>query len=201
MRVAVGNDIVDRTLQSDMDADRFLRFLKKVFRPEERELIQGSQDPFLWVNLLWSVKESTYKLYRKMGGERFLNPRRIEVKWEGPEIGTARCGELEVRTYSQIGLEFVHSFAVEKDRGVDTIQWRMETKAANTAVERSFAVRKLMLSMASETLGLPEDQLEIRKNKEQVPVLFSRTLDQPIPGFDLSLSHDGSFVACCWSLG
>lgn len=61
----LGNDIVD--LKEAPEASR--RFLERVFAPAERECIAGARDPALALWMLWSGKESAFKIARKLRPE------------------------------------------------------------------------------------------------------------------------------------
>ena len=59
----IGNDIVDLKLASIQSNWQRKGFLNKVFTKKEQTLILNASNSFEMVWLLWSIKESAYKVY------------------------------------------------------------------------------------------------------------------------------------------
>ncbi|PIP08679.1 MAG: hypothetical protein COX51_03190, partial [Syntrophobacteraceae bacterium CG23_combo_of_CG06-09_8_20_14_all_50_8] len=58
----VGNDIVDLTHPHAKGKSRDLRFLKRVFLPDEERQILASHEPDTMLWTLWTGKEAAYKV-------------------------------------------------------------------------------------------------------------------------------------------
>jgi len=76
----IGNDIVDIAEARQRSNWQRPRFLDKLFTLQEQQLIQNSDNSFLMVWRLWSMKESAYKLYTQLHPSRFYNPKQFECR-------------------------------------------------------------------------------------------------------------------------
>ncbi len=64
----LGNDVVDLASSRSRDKASHLRFLRKVFTPEEAEAIRSSPSPERTLWLLWAGKEAIFKSTTKVLG-------------------------------------------------------------------------------------------------------------------------------------
>jgi len=64
----LGNDIVDLDLAKTQSNWRRKNYLDKIFTTEEQLLISSAKRPDEMVWLLWSMKESAYKIYNRKSG-------------------------------------------------------------------------------------------------------------------------------------
>ena len=71
----LGNDIVDIKEAYRTSNWQRPRLLDKLFTPKEQQLISYSEDSFLMVWQLWSMKEAAYKLYTQLYPSRFYSPK------------------------------------------------------------------------------------------------------------------------------
>ena len=74
----IGNDIVDLKLASIESNWQRKGFLDKVFTKVEKNLILNSNESFKMVWLLWSMKESAYKVNVQQFEKRFFSPKKFE---------------------------------------------------------------------------------------------------------------------------
>ena len=70
----IGNDIVDLALARKESNWRRKGFLNKIFTVHEQQLIRTAVDPDQMVWLLWSMKESAYKIAVRRSGKRRFAP-------------------------------------------------------------------------------------------------------------------------------
>ena len=70
----IGNDIVDLALAKRESNWRRAGFLAKIFTAHEQHLIDAATDPDQMVWLLWSMKESAYKLAIRRTQNRAFAP-------------------------------------------------------------------------------------------------------------------------------
>lgn len=73
----IGNDLVDLKLAAKQSNWQRKGFLDKLFTPIEQGYILNSDNPFETVWLLWSMKESAYKVYLQMHNDRFFAPKKL----------------------------------------------------------------------------------------------------------------------------
>ncbi|HEY0091880.1 MAG TPA: 4'-phosphopantetheinyl transferase superfamily protein [Flavobacterium sp.] len=71
----IGNDIIDLQLAAVESNWTRKGFLEKIFNPSEIEIIFLADNHFLMVWILWSMKESAYKIYNRKTGRRSFNPK------------------------------------------------------------------------------------------------------------------------------
>ena len=76
----IGNDLVDLKLANIQSNWQRKGFLDKLFTPKEQVYILNADNPFETVWLLWSMKESAYKLYLQQGATRFFNPLKVNCE-------------------------------------------------------------------------------------------------------------------------
>lgn len=192
----VGNDIVDLNL-AQRNAWRQKRFLDKVLVPSEQEALKNSSDParLLWV--LWSMKESAYKLHFRKRLKRALNPTRftcflegdIEPGFEGELRGRVEVGEQVYRTNSKIFKNYVHTTATQNtSRALMAID---EVTAESSNEIRQKTIHNLVRSF-SYANGLDSLQLNFIKDKNGLPFL---THEPTGHSHACSISHHGRYGA------
>ncbi len=74
----IGNDIVDLQFARKESNWQRPRFLEKIFTEEERHFIHTANDKEVAVWLLWSGKESVYKIIARLEKRRFFAPKKIK---------------------------------------------------------------------------------------------------------------------------
>lgn len=81
----VGNDIVDLKFAKTESNWKRPRFLEKIFTKKERAYILRSEDPTFAVWLLWSMKESVYKIVSRKENRRFFSPKKFMCDYKGAQ--------------------------------------------------------------------------------------------------------------------
>jgi phosphopantetheinyl transferase (holo-ACP synthase) len=211
----VGNDIVD-LLEADAAAKpRNERFLDRVFTLPEKAAIAAADDPALALWMLWSGKESVFKIAKK------LNPNAVfaHTAYNYSDATLAQIGPTalietisvamhfenrDILLHWQWNKDYVHCVA---SWGADQVCSRVATTAESCSgalstresesvhSTESRAVRLLAKSMLLDQLD--SKNLEIVRSKSSTgffpPAVW---IDgEPVSGIDISLSHDGRFVA------
>lgn len=212
----IGNDVVDIGAAGARDKAGDRRFVDRVFRAEERRLINESPDPTLTLWRLWAAKEAAYKVARKLDPSLAFAHRDFAVD---PASGVVVLGRRRVAFTSVQGDGYVHATALAAGTdGPATAAGALLSRVARLGEvptagptpspaelaschsPESVAVRALARDLLRECgvtgaeivrpPGLPGDGSPSRPRPPLV--LLS---GQPVPGLDLSLSHDGRFVA------
>ncbi len=75
----IGNDIIDIAEASKINWRR-KGFLKKILNEDEQYSILNSDNPGLTLWLLWSMKESAYKIFLRKNFIRIYNPLKFECR-------------------------------------------------------------------------------------------------------------------------
>jgi phosphopantetheinyl transferase (holo-ACP synthase) len=134
----IGNDIIDLDLAAKESSWQRKGFLEKIFTPREQELIFNHEVPEIMVWMLWSMKESAYKVYNRLTARRAYIPQYFEC-YEldvHPNSATGRvfCDELIFYTKTIVSKEFIRTIAVieEKDlRKVKMLDNEVKIKKTN----------------------------------------------------------------------
>ncbi len=191
----IGNDVVDLGDPWAAGAHGRPRFVARVCAESERARLAVAADP---CTLLWSMfaaKEAAYKVLSKLGRARIFAHRAIVtsealdvVRWQGVSLAlrvTAGDGWVHAVAFSGAPPAFAEVAPVE-------------------AEDASLAARRLLYArMAAETGCAPDDFRVVRDPRPGSftgfgpPRLLFGT--GPVHG-DVSLSHDGRFVACAAQL-
>lgn len=200
----IGNDIVDLTDPGNIGKSGDKRFLQRVFTPPERECIAAAGDPDTMMWALWSAKETAYKVVRKMNPAAASTPRLYPVLLSPDDqkrtLSGMVCtphGPVVIRV--SVAAEYVHCIGSTSPRDIlDYVLWSVEhlSPAAGSDCDPSMAVRmSARLRLATLLHALAAD-IEIRRFQDNNGWGPPRSYlnGNPAP-FDLSLSHDGAFIA------
>lgn len=194
----LGNDIVDLQEARKANNWRRPRYLTKLFTWQEREWIGQSACPDDWVWMLWSAKESAYKLSRRLGAKRAYAPKCLEVQqWVKDKPNRyrlqLRTKQTELMVYTDINSSFVHSVAVPNENS----NWQEGIlPLEGTPRERSEQLREQVCQRIAEAdLAVGQETYRIEKDDRGIPQVFAGRAPLPIV---LSLSHHGRYGAYCW---
>lgn len=119
----IGNDIVD-LLQAAKDSNwQRNGFLDKLFTAEEQFLISSDIHPPMMVWLLWSMKESAYKIDSRETKLRLFAPVKLVCKnlivHDSQATGNVWCNDRIYYTRSQFNEDYVHTLAGEQEDDLD----------------------------------------------------------------------------------
>lgn len=191
----LGNDIVDLQEARRTSNWRRPRYLEKIFTPQEQAWIRQADQADCWVWMLWSAKESAYKLSRRLGAERIYAPKRLAIQ-DWMQTGTneyvlrVQTERAEVTVHAALSSAFVHSVAV-----LDTAR-RYEHEVipvANNHAEQSSQLRIRVLQDLQARFG---SACWIKKDDRGIPQAWIGESQLDVV---LSLSHHGRYGAYCWA--
>lgn len=213
----VGNDLIDFAADHNRGRSGQSRFLERALTPDERGRLARENAGDHGVALLWSAKEAAYKAARKRDPALVFAPRRWRVDVDslapgpGDRAGTVAIapGALaEVRW--QQGDGWLHCVAligaspgvvdeaVARSIDVEAFGEFAQRERAGFSCRESGAVRNLAKRLLDDH-GIRG--IEIVRNPGAQPAAHRRLPptvyagESPLPGVDVSLSHDGRFVA------
>ena len=107
----IGNDIVDLNLASIKSNWKRKGFLDKVFTNEEQDLILKANDSFQMVWVLWSMKESAYKVYVQQLKKRFFAPQKLQCTLSSNTTGIVKVFNNQYNTKSIINNRYIATTA------------------------------------------------------------------------------------------
>ncbi|WP_316747799.1 4'-phosphopantetheinyl transferase superfamily protein [Pedobacter gandavensis] len=114
----IGNDIVDLR-QAALESNwRRKGYLNKLFTTNEQQWILKSENPDQMIWLLWSMKESAYKIYSRRKNLREFAPlklicKTLEIKGEMAS-GSVACENHTFFNQTLLSTHFIHTIASEQ---------------------------------------------------------------------------------------
>lgn len=182
----VGNDIVDLSLADKVSWNR-PRFLDKVCTSSEQLLLADAEDPatFFWV--LWSMKESAYKLHFRKYLTRALNPIRFACYFEGSSVGRVEVANEIYQTHSIVNQDFIHTIASDAKTEVRS----KEVSVDDWKEVRTETIQSLIQSFSS-LFDLNPKKVNFKKDIHGIPYLT-----EELNGIfnACSISHHGKYGA------
>ncbi len=203
MRHSTGNDIVAMATVDKPRTGQF-RFYSRILSASEQTLYtvksawEGSAAiPFVnFVWLLWSVKESAYKMLKRDRPDLVFSPTKIIVQeivppQNGEELyrGIAIWGSDLLYFQSIIRPEFIASVVDDREDGKNT-WWGIRKIDHSDRLSQSAAVRSFVLDKLRSIF--PGQHLQIAKHAEGHPIVCNGAAELGIP---VSLAHDGHYIA------
>jgi phosphopantetheinyl transferase (holo-ACP synthase) len=201
----IGNDIVDLTDPGNIGKSGDNRFLQRVFTDAERACIAAAAAPDVMLWALWAAKETAYKIAAKVDLQAVFTPRLYPVVLAPGDQGATRSGTVEtpqgpVSVRVSIAPDYLHCIGTTPLPGIlDHVLWdieRLSPAKQGGDHDSSLAVRRLAGRRLATLLDVPVVDIDIRRvqdiDKWGPPITYVE--GQPAR-FDLSLSHDGVFVA------
>ncbi len=186
----IGNDIVDLNLAGIQSNWKRKGFLDKVFTKYEQELISSSEIPFTMVWILWSMKESAYKIYVQQTSKHFFNPKKLQCKLISETEGIVEVNRKEYITKSQINDDFIYTIACLKNgKNILSTVFKLDDTSYTTQHKESY---KKLIGIVSKKWKLPVKDIHIKKNEMGVPKLF---LNNKKLSTSFSISHHGYYGA------
>ncbi|HTN37787.1 MAG TPA: 4'-phosphopantetheinyl transferase superfamily protein [Arachidicoccus sp.] len=171
----IGNDIVDLAYSRQQSNWQRKGWIDKIFTTDEQLQIRASTQPERLVWLMWSMKESAYKIYNRMTRERSYSPKkfvcRVVTISDTAATGYVLCLERCFSTKSVLTTGFLH------------------TVASSTA---DFDVINISIKKRAKDCRFLRRSFSLLKDQTGIPYLLD-----PMTGNKLtvSLSHHGSYEA------
>jgi phosphopantetheinyl transferase (holo-ACP synthase) len=200
----IGNDVVDLRHPANAKKSRDFRYLKKILTDVEIELVGDAENPDKALWSLWACKETAFKVISKSyTGLSFL-PRHWSVQLNQCD-GMFKEGEVTIPGVGAVFVQlrspddYVHCIGANNLPDLNNIIWGIESlpkSATAEEVEPSLFVRDCLSRRLADVYQLNFREMEVRRAKKgselQPPYLY---YENKKTSFDISLSHDGQFVA------
>ncbi|MGB9498280.1 MAG: 4'-phosphopantetheinyl transferase superfamily protein [Dissulfuribacterales bacterium] len=210
----IGNDIVDLKTLEAMGKAADTRFVQRVLNPDEQQAVLNSDHPdgFLWA--FWAAKETAYKATSKSHPDVTSAPRRYQVILDSKKKTNPLTGEV-ITPHGIVPIkitfheDYVHCIGMAgrfqdlKTGDLDDIVFGLEETnpgeeaGSDSLSEReSIMVRTVAKERIASHLGRNPDEIHIMRNKSPEkhgpPMVYFKGRKNNV---DISLSHDGRFVA------
>ena len=187
----IGNDIIDLTF-ADLSAWQRNRYLDKVCSVNEQALIRGSENPARTLWLLWSMKESAYKVHFHENPKRSLNPISFGCTLTSDSKGIVHVDSEVYETISDLGSHYIHTIAFSAESGQLNIKTGLVTTDQPSGIRKE--IEKTLLQYTSQTWKLDVADIKFEKDDKGIPFLRHRgsanSKTQPC-----SISHHGRYGA------
>lgn len=182
----IGNDIVDIAKAKEDSNWQRPRFLDIIFTENEQKFIKNSEDSFLTVWHLWSIKEAAYKLYTQINPSRFYNPKKFECSINDTS-GVVKFQNFKCITKTKITTDYIFSEA-------SLTPLLLKSKIVEITPEdhksSSLILKHKLLNSLSENFRISKEKLKITKDEFGIPTVTINNYKQHI-----SLTHHGRFGA------
>lgn len=193
----IGNDLVDLRVASQESNWRRPGFLPKVFTPHEQALIEASPQPDWLVWLLWSMKESVYKLRFRETRERLFAPSQLACTLHSIGNQTA-SGEVfhgqPYQTTSCFTDHYIHTITYSTHNQKPDLE-RVLALESPAYSQQHHTVQRAIRRAVSQRLLWPEEQVLIQKDTDGVPTLCLEKAPGQRVLLPLSISHHGYYGA------
>lgn len=195
----IGNDIVDLRFAKKESNWQRPRFLQKIFTEEEQHFIHTAADKDVAVWLLWSGKESAYKIISRLEKRRFFAPKKI--------VHTLFCADdFSRRSGRDLAAKVVstrYTFSTKSiitDTHIHTIAHLDDNKKSltsdcfyiskNNYQSQHQSTRQHLLANYSAMTQRPKNALSIQKDEYQIPYIYYKNKKQSVI---ISMSHHGNY--------
>lgn len=152
----IGNDIIDLSLAKKQSNWQRPGFLEKQFTDKEIKWIQQSENPFLLVWRMWSMKEAVYKVVVQQKQKRFFAPKKFACEILSETEGNVTFQNQTFQTHTNTTRKYMYTCT-----GNPTFQW----------IGKKTDVSKMWEAIERHT-NLPATELEIRKTIVGIPNVF-----------------------------
>jgi phosphopantetheinyl transferase (holo-ACP synthase) len=177
------------------------RFLKKILTDAEIEYVKNADNPDLELWSLWACKETAYKVIKKYLPDTAFIPRRWQTVFhksqseysEGEVITPEKCSVF-ISLFSNP--EYIHCVGSDNIAVLDKLIWIVEALPEEKKINPSIYLRCLLRQNLAQCFSLNFDQIKIKRTKQNGELQPPRVyVDGRKTEIDISLSHDGRFVA------
>lgn len=190
----IGNDIVDLSISTIGEKERRSRFLEKILTRLEMDILGslGGEDRYVW--LIWSIKESVYKIVSRGLQKSIYAPKSIQCidincSGKGVYYADIHYGGDTFISKSIVNKEYIHTVASASHSVINQSDVQIFA-IPKDADESGYTIRKVI-----ESVRLPKSHnygsLSVIKDKNRVPRIYDEETEI---GY-LSITHHGSYGA------
>jgi phosphopantetheine--protein transferase-like protein len=202
----VGNDVVDLREPVNAGKSESSRFLKKILTDAEIEFIKKMERSQAALWSLWACKEAAYKVKNKSFPDIPFIPRRWQVvfnkrksKYSDGEVIIPGKGSVYIRLFSN--LEYVHCVGADSFAVLDKLIWSVEALPEEKEINPSLFLRDCLREKLANNFSLNFHDIKIRRTEKNSEFQWPRVyIGGRETDIDISLSHDGRFVAYAYHL-
>ncbi|AUD01511.1 4'-phosphopantetheinyl transferase family protein [Spirosoma pollinicola] len=188
----IGNDIVDLN-QARLESNwRRRGYIDKIFTPYEQQLIEEANNPDQMVWLLWSMKESAYKLAVRTTKERLFAPTKIACSLHESTAETVDGAVFYGETYqtrSIITTNYIATIAFPVNTVPTVTQVIVPFDTADSRAHQRL-IRQQIRQHVSVAVNVSEQHICIENDSLGIPLVTAGNV-----ALSLSISHHGQYGA------
>lgn len=186
----IGNDIVDLNEASRSRYWNNQRFLSKVFSTPEIDLILHASNRLHTTWVLWSMKESAYKVHLRKYKKPFFAPLKIACEFDPDGTGKIIIDNAVYTANTIVRKDLIYTVAVTDpskeytgkiQKVVDTSYTNLHNKCYQDVID-----------IGSDHFQEHVNTIEINKDEYGIPKLFSNNKEQSLI---FSITHHGKYYA------
>ncbi|MBI2269140.1 MAG: 4'-phosphopantetheinyl transferase superfamily protein [Bacteroidetes bacterium] len=211
----LGNDIVDMEDGRNLNRSGQKRFLDKLFTPSEQQLISASDMPDHMIWVLWSIKESAYKVVNRSTGIRSYVPLSYKVQLSsallkskminrenssGVKFLDSSISALGFKLFAKtlVTRNFIYSHASSEFSYLKHVKWNIEKTTATKPEQQSHTIRESAKKHIAQTQRIEMSEISISNDEGRPPCV--QINHKSINKIDLSFTHDGPYLAYSYIL-
>jgi phosphopantetheinyl transferase (holo-ACP synthase) len=197
---------VDLREPANAEKSRESRFLKKILTNAEIEFVQNAKNPDLALWSHWACKETAYKVVKKSLSDAAFLPRQWQVTFNKRE-SIHSDGEVTIPGHDSVYIRlfsnsnYVHCVGADVLTSLDKLIWSVEALPEEERINPSLYLRNCLGQSLAKHFSLNSHNIKIKRTREngeiQPPHVY---LNGSKTDIDISLSHDGRFVAYAFSI-
>ena len=189
----IGNDVIDISATRQESNWKRKGFLQKLFTEKECQFILEGDDPEFLVWLIWSAKESAYKIIHRNHQKMFFSPKQFEFledhfSNENGITGRIKFGESCFDFKSKIERDCIHTTAIPSGHSIKYVSEIFPIVPTNYQTQRA-GVRTALINWLAESMDSTQS-IEVRKDDFGIPYLYESGVKSACC---LSLAHHGGY--------
>lgn len=107
----IGNDVIDLNVAKIQSRWREQRFLDKIFTEAEQKMVVETNNRFHTIWLLWSMKESAFKIFARSHKMSIFNPKDFHCKITSETFGAVSFNHETVQTTTTFNSDVIYTTA------------------------------------------------------------------------------------------
>lgn len=190
----IGNDIVDLMLAKAENNWNRGGYLDKIFTLKEQRYIYDSKQPAMMVWLMWSMKESAYKLHVQLYKKRFFAPKKFSCTLlnlnEKESCGRVVFDDFQCFTESELSGQFVHSIS-RLENNKDYLSRTFKLKNSKYETQHIGVYNRAIAQFTKFSLK-PSDLISLKKDDHGIPIFY---FNKDKADVSVSMTHHGNYGA------
>ncbi|HOY12586.1 MAG TPA: 4'-phosphopantetheinyl transferase superfamily protein [Saprospiraceae bacterium] len=189
----IGNDVIDIGTTRQESNWKRKGFLQKLFTDKECQFILEGDDPEFFVWLIWSAKESAYKIVHRSQQKMFFSPKKFEFiedhfSNENGITGRIKFEESFFDFKSKVEGDSIHTTAIPSGHLINYISEIFSISRTNYQTQRA-GVRTALINWFGGNRDSVQS-IEIRKDELGIPYVYESGVKSACL---LSLAHHGGY--------